>query len=371
MSERKPFDEKELEVVGVHPSGAYGMFVNMGIDSMPPVEPIYNRPITPRENMKLLFSGQTPWWIPHTGMAYTEVNNFRPRIFPDNIAVRLVWDGEEPPMEYKDLTATGWFNLDWVFVPVAGGATVKPGSPMLEDMNDWEEVLEWPDLNAMDWEAMGRGNAAYFETPQANELGLLDGFWERLISLMDVSGAAIALVDEDQKEALHAFFDRYTEHMIECIRRVKAVLPLDGVLIHDDWGTQNGPFFSPETAREMLLPYLKRIVDYIHSEGMFYEQHSCGNCTPLVPIYMEAGVDLWTPQLMNDFDGILKTCRGSKLHIGMPCPVGPEASEEEARQAARDWFDKYGEEQVTISPMMSHPAFMEELYKVSRIRYAG
>ena len=86
---------------------------------------------------------------------------------------------------------------------------------------------------------------------------------------------------------------------------------------------------------------------------------------------MEAGVDLWTPQLMNDFDGILKTCRGSKLHIGMPCPVGPEASEEEARQAARDWFDKYGEEQVTISPMTSHPAFMEELYKVSRIRYAG
>ena len=304
MEKRKPFDTKELEVSGVHPAGAYGMFVNMGLQGMPEVEPLYNRPITPRENMKLLFSGQKPWWIPHTGMAYTEVNNFRPRIFPDNVAVRLVMDGESP-MEYGDLTAEGWFKLDWVFVPVAGGATVKPGDPLLEDMNDWEDVLVWPDLDAMDWEAMAKGNLAYMDTPQANELCLLDGFWERLISLMDVSGAAIALVDEDQKDALHAFFDRYADHMIECIRRVKQVIPLEGVLILDDWGTQNGPFFSLETAREMLLPYLKRVVDYIHSEGMFYEQHSCGNCTKLVPVYMEAGVDLWTPQLMNDLDGIL------------------------------------------------------------------
>ncbi len=370
MEKRKPFDTKELEISGVHPAGAYGMFVNMGLQGMPEVEPLYNRPITPRENMKLLFSGQKPWWIPHTGMAYTEVNNFRPRIFPDNVAVRLVMDGEEP-MEYGDLTAEGWFKLDWVFVPVAGGATVKPGDPLLEDMNDWQDVLVWPDLDAMDWEAMAKGNRAYMDTPQANELCLLDGFWERLISLMDVSGAAIALVDEDQKDALHAFFDRYADHMIECIRRVKQVIPLDGVLIHDDWGTQNGPFFSLETAREMFLPYLKRVVDYIHSEGMFYEQHSCGNCTPLVPVYMEAGVDLWTPQLMNDLDGILKVCQGSKLHLGMPCPVGPDASEEEARQAARAWFEKYRDKQVTISPMASSPFFMEELYRISRMEYAG
>ena len=214
-------------------------------------------------------------------------------------------------------------------------------------------------------------NDAYMDTPQANELCLLDGFWERLISLMDVSGAAIALVDEDQKDALHAFFDRYADHMIKCIRRVKQVIPLDGVLIHDDWGTQNRPFFSLETAREMFLTYLKRVVDYIHSEGMFYEQHSRGNCTQLVPVYMEAGVDLWTPQLMNDLDGILKVCRGSKLHLGMPCPVGPDASEEEARQAARAWFEKYRDKQVTISPMASSPFFMEELYRISRMEYAG
>jgi len=339
------------------------MFLNAGLTT-PPDEPLYNRPISPRENLQLLFSGRTPWWIPQTGMSYSEVNNFRPRIFPDNVATRLVMDGEGL-MEYTSTVQEGWFRLNWVFVPVAGGATVMPGDPLIEDMNDWESLVHWPDLDALDWEAMGRANAAYLDTPQANELCLLDGFWERLISLMDVSGAAVALIDEDQKDAVHAFFDRYADFMIECIRRVKAVCPLDGVLIHDDWGTQNAPFFSLETAREMLLPYLKRVVDYVHSQGMFYEQHSCGNCTALVPAYLEAGVDLWSPQPMNDFDAILAQCRGTRLHIGMGCPVEEDVPEDQARQAARDWFAKYGREQVTISRAPT-AYFMNELYKLSR-----
>lgn len=48
----------------------------------------------------------------------------------------------------------------------------------------------------MDIEGCAAKDKAFLETPQYNELGILSGFWERLISLMDVSGAAIALIDE-------------------------------------------------------------------------------------------------------------------------------------------------------------------------------
>ena len=84
------------------------------------------------------------------------------------------------------------------------------------------------------------------DTPQANELCLLDGFWERLISLMDVSGAAIALVDEDQKDALHAFFDRYADHMIECIRRVKAEGYEDYVTVEHFGSTHQMEFLAAD-----------------------------------------------------------------------------------------------------------------------------
>lgn len=365
MSNRPPFDPKELAVIDARPSS---VAVPVLPGEMPP-EPLYDRPITPRENLALAFSGKKPYWIPQTGWAFCDVRNFRPRQIPDNYATHLVFDGGDV-INYESDTTRSWFNLDWVYVPVAGGATVKPGKPLIEDMNDWEDIVQWPDLDAVDWKAMGEMNRSYLDTPQSRQLGMLSGFWERLISLMDVSGAAMALIDDDQKDAVHAFFDKYADFMIDYIRRAKEVCSFDFVLIHDDWGTQNGPFFSEETAREMLLPYLKRVLDYIHSEGMYYEQHSCGNCTKLVDMYLEAGVDLWCPQPMNDFDAILPKCEGHRLHIAMECPVAPDAPEEEARQAAREWFAKYGRYQVTLAPMMPNPFFMQEVYRLSREAFA-
>lgn len=363
-----PFDPKEWEVTGTHKCGGAGMLRNLGMD-VPEMEVLQNTPITPRENLQRMFRGENHCWIPHTGWVYCDVNNFRPRLIPDNVATHLVFDAE-PDIPYETDTMTGWFNLDWVYVPIAGGATVKPGEPLIDDMNDWEEKILWPDLDALDWEAMGKANAEFLQTTQFNQLGILDGFWERLISLMDVSGAAMALIDEDQEEALHAFFDKYADFLIDYIRHVKAVCPIDGVLIHDDWGTQNGPFFSLDTAMEMLVPYLKRVVDYIHSEGMYYEQHSCGNCTKLVPAYIAAGVDLWTPQTMNDIDGILDVIEGSRMHLAMPDACPPDASEEVAVQLAREWFAKYGKRQVTLAPMAAPAAFLNEIYRLSREEFA-
>lgn len=360
-----PFDSKEYEVIGGCPSSkACPLFPG----EMPP-EPIFNRPITARENIRRMMEGRNHAWIPQTGWAFCDVRNFRPRQIPDNHATHLVFDGGEF-IEYDSDTKRGWFGLDWVFVPVAGGATVKPGNPLIDDMNDWQDKLEWPDLDAIDWEGMGKLNAEFLNTTQFRQLALLDGFWERLISLMDVAGAAMALIDEDQQDAVHAFFDKYADFLIDYIRRVKAVCPIDGVLIHDDWGTQNGPFFSLDTAMEMLVPYLKRVVDYIHSEGMYYEQHSCGNCTKLVPAYIAAGVDWWNPQPMNDLDAILDMVEGTRLHIAMPDACPPDADPETATAIARDWFAKYGNRQVTIAPFVSPPAFAAEIYRLSREAFA-
>jgi len=99
----------------------------------------------------------------------------------------------------------GFFDLNWVYVPVAGGSTVAPGKPKIEDMSEWEKYISMPDLDALDWDRCENNNKDYLDTPQHNQLGILCGFWERLMSLMDVEGAAVALIDEDQSEGLIAF----------------------------------------------------------------------------------------------------------------------------------------------------------------------
>lgn len=258
-------------------------------------EPKFNRPITPRENIQRLFAGKSPYWLPTDSpmMVTEDILGFFPRQVPDNFATRLVVDGGEEPCDFPGLIQeSSWFGLKWQFVPTAGGATVLPGSPKVPDMAVWEDYISIPDLDAIDWEEMARMNKGYLQQDKFRILNVLNGPWERLMSLMDVAEAAMALIDEDQQEGIHRFFDRYCDFWDDFITRVATHCDIDGVLMHDDWGHQNSSFFSPVTAREMLLPYLKRIVASCNKNGLIYEQNSCGRNESFIEMYVDAGVDL-------------------------------------------------------------------------------
>ncbi|MBQ3165842.1 MAG: hypothetical protein IJC01_00740, partial [Clostridia bacterium] len=92
---------------------------------------------------------------------------------------------------------------------------------------------------------------------------------------------------------------------------------------HDDWGSQRAPFFSLDTCMEMIVPHIKKIVDFCHSKGLWFQQHSCGKNEMLVPAYIAAGVDLWCPQPMNDIVKLVKEY-GDKLLFGWSPVAIPE-----------------------------------------------
>ena len=63
-----------------------------------------------------------------------------------------------------------------------------------------------------------------------------------------------------------------------------------------DFGSQKGPFISPQTYRELFKPYHKAINDWVHrhtSWKTFY--HSCGSMVALYDDFVEAGVDIVNP----------------------------------------------------------------------------
>jgi len=366
---RVPFSEEELKVTGKYRPVVYRM-----LPGVPDWEYTYNRPISPVENFKLAFSGQKPYWMPHVGWCDCDIKVFRPRIHPENIWSHCLCDGEvtdEVRYPWDTNVGTGWFGLQWVFVPVAGGSTVMPGNPLIEDMNDWEEILQWPNLDELDFDDMAKKNEAFLGTGLANQLGVLNGFWERLISLMDVEGAAVALIDEDQKEAVKSFFDRYTDLLIDYISRVKKSCPnIHCVLLHDDWGHSTGAFFSLETCREMIVPYLRRLIDYVHSEDMFFELHSCGKAQTLVPAMIEAHVDFWCPQSINDLDAIAEKYKDQPIWFGLNNLVfAPDATDEEIREQTTAWFEKHKDQKVFTFYKAIHPVMRETLYRLSREYY--
>ena len=113
----------------------------------------------------------------------------------------------------------------------------------MPDISEWREVIKWPDLDEIDFQEMGEMNKEYLGTDKANQLGIQLGLWERMMCLMDVDNAAMALVDEDVEEDVIAFLDKLSDMYVDYIGRVIKVCHIDSVMLHDDWGTQNGPFF--------------------------------------------------------------------------------------------------------------------------------
>jgi len=84
-----------------------------------------------------------------------------------------------------------------------------------------------------------------------------------------------------------------------------------------DFGTQNGPFISPDMYREFYKPFHKKINDWIHTHTpwkTFY--HSCGSIVAFLDDFVEAGVDILNPVQTSakDMDPkMLKEKYGDKL----------------------------------------------------------
>ena len=375
---RPEFSADELKPTGRMYPGLKGPV--MGLQEIPET-PVLNRPISPRENWKLMFDGEKPYWIPTWGWFYSDTNQFRPRINPDNIANHQVLDGG-PAFSYEgygSVIKSDWFGLEWCWVDSIGGATVYPGNPKVPDISKWEDYVSMPDLDVMDWESCAEQNAAYLAVDKMNQLGIQCGLWERLMALTDVVEACIALYDDDLKPAVHRFFDRYADFLIDYIGRVLDVCEIDSIVLHEDWAHQRGPFFSPDTAREMLLPYTQRIVDYCHNRGLSYEIHCCGDCKLLIPVFIETGADIWGGQPdLNDLSGYAKQYKGSRLIFGVPIPdIGPDAGADEVRNAARKWVDEHkdcrvaalGSRPSTANNKPYHPDLLNAIYEYSRIAF--
>jgi len=363
----REFDPKELTVVGESPNIMGG-----------PGIPVYNFPVTGKQAAISVLKKQPIWQI-MLGVG-VESSSFTPKVNPDNVARAFVFDGTFDPETSNQSGGKDMFGIEWEYVPSAQGSMVRPGKPFIEDANEIAEKVQWPDIDSWDWDGSRKANEGYLNTGKLNYCMIVNGWYERLISFMDFEGAVVALIDDEQQDAVKAFFDQLTELYIRILDKYMTYFPeIDVVCIHDDWGSQKETFFSPATAEEMIVPYMKRCTDFIHSKGKFCDLHSCGQLMKQVPNIIKAGWDSWNPQHMNDTHEMYEKY-GDQLIIG----VMPEiydtktTSEKEQRAMAKAYADKFCNPDkpsfLNMYAFFQHDIltepYREELYKQSRINYA-
>lgn len=234
--------------------------------------------------------------------------------FPSDEGLFVLFDpetiGERPP----HLTGgTDWFGVQWKYEENIGAiAPDHSQDPVLEDIYDWKEVVKFPDLDAWDWgrveeidhiSEIDRENKVF-------EMMFVNGPFERLHMLMGFENALCAMLTDP--EEVTEFLDAFMEWKLRLMEKVVEIYKPDVLMFHDDWGTQHSMFFSPDLWRELLKPQIKKAVDKCHELGVIFEMHSCGFIEPVVPDFVELGIDSWQGMEINDI-AKLKAITGDKL----------------------------------------------------------
>ena len=355
-----PFSEDELEVVGHQPQ-PYGK----------PTIDQFKFPVTEKEATKRFFAKKPVWaWLE------TEKVFFNPRVIPDNVARGFVADAEP----WDNLTMAGgpdMYGIPWVFEPEVGGSMEVPGSELFDDANDWKDFIKVPDIDSWDWEGAAKANEEFLKTDKFVQMWIFTGWFERMISFMGFEDAAVALIDEDQEDAVVEMLDFFSDNMINLVEHCHKYFHPDGFYIHDDWGSSLQPFFNKDVAMDVVAPAMKKVVDRIHELGMSAELHSCGHNEKNVEAYIKAGWDAWCPQEMNDMPALWEKY-GNQIAIS--CPAfrfdKETTSDEEQRAYARKWVDTYCRKPGYVAWFLKYDGdlltqpFREELYKESRKAYA-
>ena len=230
-----------------------------------------------------------------------------------------------------------------------------------------------PDVNDWDWAADAAEHPV--DTRFAVEMTPVNGFWfERLISFMDFINAAMALVDDEQTDALHELFEATTALACDVVDKICEYWPsVDGFMLHDDWGSQREPFFSDSIARELFLPHMQKLVSHIHNKGRYCGIHSCGHIVDRIPVFIDAGIDTWQMQAnANDITQLYEDV-GDKIALQVTIPAFDLNDEKAAVQAARDYVDHYckpGKPTMLIArDALTNLVFAEEVYEYSRKHY--
>lgn len=70
---------------------------------------------------------------------------------------------------------------------------------------------------------------------------------------------------------------------------------IDLMFLGDDFGTQNGMFMSADMWRHFLRPGFKAFIDIAKRYGYSVAHHTCGSVKPLIPDFIECGLDILNP----------------------------------------------------------------------------
>ena len=121
-----------------------------------------------------------------------------------------------------------------------------------------------------------------------------NGFYWRAREFMGTENLSLAWYD--YPDLMHEMMEFYADFIIETSRPVLERIQVDYFCLNEDMSMKSGPLLGPDTYRTFIYPHLKRMVEFFKAHGTrYFAVDTDGDPTVLIPLLMDAGVDIIWP----------------------------------------------------------------------------
>ena len=224
-----------------------------------------------------------------------------PLVEPATGRQRSIWG-----VEYRYLEAAHggyWEPVEFPFASVEDSAALAD--------HPWP-MIEWFDFSVVDEQLQRHRDYATMTAPGWSSPGILT-------TIQDLCGMEKTLMDLYANPDLwNAVADRVVSFNLEFIDALYAAAGerIDFYRIGDDFGTQRGLLIGADLWKEFLAPRIRSLVQVPKARGSHYYHHTCGAVREIIPLLIEAGVDVLDPVQVGATGmnpGVLKGEFGSRL----------------------------------------------------------
>ena len=187
-----------------------------------------------------------------------------------------------------------------------------PEKIVLKDIENWRDYVHAPSLKFSDeeWAAFKAQYDAVDGTQAYKATFIAPGLFEQTHHLSEITNALINYMTNPKE--MHDLIAYLTEWELELAEGICTNLKPDAIFHHDDWGSENSTFMSPEMFAEFFVEPYKQIYGYYKDHGVELIIHHCDSYgATLVPHMIEMGIDIWqgcmdsnnVPELISKYGG--------------------------------------------------------------------
>ena len=189
---------------------------------------------------------------------------------------------------------------------------------LVKDIENWRDYVKAPSLKfpEAEWEQWQAIYEQAYDPRAISTAMVIPGIFEQthhMCSMVEVLVAYMTLEDE-----MHDMIKYLTEWELEMAEGICSHLHPEGMLHHDDWGSETNSFLRPEMFEDYFLEPYKELYGYYHDHGVkVIVHHSDSYCANLVDYMIEMGIDIWQgPMETNNVPELVEKYKGKITFMG-------------------------------------------------------